>query len=198
MRRVITAVVLAGAMGAVAMHGGSQAPAAANSATVPPGYIATVRKLEHGKAPRMTWQLVSEANGERTFAVIFLTGDELLAGITEFAEQQHIAAARITGIGAISHATLGWLDLEKKAYKPIVVNDQVEVTSMVGDIAELNGKPSVHLHLTVAHQDGSVTGGHLIEAFTKPTLEVLVTEYPKGLHKEFDPEAGMTLIRPKN
>jgi predicted DNA-binding protein with PD1-like motif len=146
----------------------------------------------------MTWQLVSETNGERTFAVIFLTGDELLAGITEFAEQQHIVAARVTGIGAVSHATLGWLDLEKKAYKPIVVNDQVEVTSMVGDIAELNGKPNVHLHLTVAHQDGSVTGGHLIEAFTKPTLEVLVTEYPKGLQKQFDPEAGMALIRPRD
>ncbi|SEG56764.1 hypothetical protein SAMN05421819_3592 [Bryocella elongata] len=193
--------MLAGSLAAVmlAVSGGlgdGQTPAP--SAQVPAGYIPTVRKLEHGKAPRMTWQLVSEANGERTFAVIFLTGDELLAGITEFAEGQHIAAARITGIGAISHATLGWLDLEKKAYKPIVISDQVEVTSMLGDIAELNGKPSVHLHLTVAHQDGAVTGGHLIEAFTRPTLEVIVTEYPKGLHKEFDPEVGMTLIRPKS
>jgi predicted DNA-binding protein with PD1-like motif len=172
--------------------GSSQGPS-----SVPPGYISTVRVLEHGKAPGMKWQLVGEAGGERTFMVVFAAGDELLAGITEFAEQQHIAAARVTGIGAVSRATLAWLDVEKKAYKPIVVNEQVEVTSMVGDIAELNGKPSVHLHLTVAHRDGSVTGGHLIEAYTRPTLEVLVTEYPKGLHKELDPEAGMTLIRPK-
>jgi predicted DNA-binding protein with PD1-like motif len=195
----VAAVAMLGAttFGATVESGLAQTPAPAAQTQVPAGYIATVRKLEHGKAPRMTWQVVSEANGQRTYAVIFLTGDELLAGLTEFAEQQHIAAARVTGIGAISHATLGWLDLEKKAYKPIVVSDQVEVTSMVGDIAELNGKPSVHLHLTVAHQDGTVTGGHLIEAFTKPTLEVIVTEYPKGLHKELDPEVGMTLIRPK-
>lgn len=192
--RVLRAVVLIGSLAVFSgMNATAQAPAQA-----PPGYIPTVRKLEHGKAPGMKWQLVSEANGERTFMLVFATGDELLQGLTEFAEQQHIAAARVTGLGAISHATLGWLDLGKKAYKPIVIPDQVEVTSMVGDIAELNGKPSVHLHLTVAHQDGSVSGGHLIEAFTRPTLEVIVTEYPKGLQKQFDPEIGMALIRPKS
>jgi predicted DNA-binding protein with PD1-like motif len=184
----VAAILLSSGVGAVA-----QGPAG-----VPQGYIPTVRVLEHGKAPGMKWQLVGEAGGERTFMVVFATGDELLAGLTEFAEQQHIQAARVTGIGAVSRATLAWLDVEKKAYKPIVVNEQVEVTSMVGDIAQLKGKPNVHLHLTLAHSDGTVTGGHLIEAYTRPTLEVMVTEYPKGLEKQLDTDAGMALIRPKN
>lgn len=159
--------------------------------------VPVFRELKHGEAPGMHWQLLSDQGGVRTYAVIFSTGDEVLAGLTEFAETQRLGASRITGIGAVERATLGWLDLQKKAYRAIRVPEQVEVTSMVGDIATFNGKPSVHVHMTLGHPDGHVTGGHLIEAFVRPTLEVIVTEYPSKLQKQFDPATGMATIRPQ-
>jgi len=155
------------------------------------------RVLAHGKAPQMRFQLLGEHDGVRTFAVVFGTGDEVLAGLTEFAETQHLGASQVTGIGALHGATLGWLDLEHKSYRAIVTDEQVEVTSMVGDIALLDGKPVVHVHMNLGHQDGHVTGGHLLEAFVRPTLEVIVTEYPHALQKQRDPSTGMSLIKPQ-
>jgi predicted DNA-binding protein with PD1-like motif len=159
--------------------------------------LSTTRVLAHGKAPAMRFQLLGEQDGVRMYAVIFGTGDEVLAGLTEFAEEQQLGASRITGIGALHGATLGWLDLEHKSYRAIVTEEQVEVTSMVGDIALLDGKPVVHVHMNLGHRDGHVTGGHLLEAFVRPTLEVIVTEYPHAMQKQRDPSTGMSLIRPQ-
>jgi predicted DNA-binding protein with PD1-like motif len=155
------------------------------------------RVLAHGKAPLMRFQLLGEHDGVRTFAVIFGRGDEVLAGLTEFAEQQHLGVSQVTGIGALHGATLGWLDIEHKSYRAIVTDEQVEVTSMVGDIALLDGKPVVHVHMNLGHRDGHVTGGHVLEAFVRPTLEVIVTEYPHALQKQRDPATGMSLIKPQ-
>ncbi len=172
-------------------------PGAAAPQSAGPEYVPIFRPLAHGKAPGMRAQLLSDSGGVRSYAVIFSTGDEVLAGLTEFAEAHHLGAARITGIGAVESATLGWLDLNRKMYRAIREPAQVEVTSMVGDVAQLNGKPVIHVHMTLGHSDGHVTGGHLIEAFVRPTLEVIVTEYPHALQKQMDPETGMSLIHPE-
>ena len=192
MRSVWAAVLVCGLLTGVGAPAGAQAPSNGRGESVP-----IFRQLKRGQAPGMHWQMLSEQGGVRTYAVIFSTGDEVLAGLTEFAEDQHLGASRITGIGALERATLGWLDLNKKAYRAIRVPGQVEVTSMLGDIALLNGKPSVHVHMTVAHPDGHVTGGHLIEAHVRPTLEVIVTEYPNKMQKGMDESTGMAVIRPQ-
>ena len=43
----------------------------------------------------------------------------------------------------------GYFDWEKKAYQKIPVNEQVEVLSMIGDVAQEKGKPKVHVHVVV-------------------------------------------------
>jgi predicted DNA-binding protein with PD1-like motif len=35
----------------------------------------------------------------------------------------------------------------------------------------------------------------LLEGHVRPTLEVVVTETPAHLHRRFDPDAGLALIR---
>jgi predicted DNA-binding protein with PD1-like motif len=42
--------------------------------------------------------------------------------------------------------------------------------------------------------DGTALGGHLLEAHVRPTLEVVLTESPKHLHKRKDSESGLALI----
>ncbi|MGZ5090509.1 MAG: hypothetical protein ACXWIP_05120 [Burkholderiales bacterium] len=44
-------------------------------------------------------------------------------------------------------------------------------------------------------RDGSARGGHLLEAHVRPTLEVILTESPGYLKREFDPVSGLALIR---
>ena len=67
---------------------------------------------------------------------------------------------------------------------------------MIGDFALYQGKPALHMHMTVGHRDGRTSGGHVIEAVVSPTLEVFVTVEPVPLNKKHDPESGLTLIDP--
>lgn len=71
---------------------------------------------------------------------------------------------------------------------------QVELISLIGDIALFNGKPVVHAHFSIGHSDGSMKGGHLIAAYTNPTVELFITVEPAILRKKVDMTTGLKLI----
>lgn len=132
--------------------------------------------------------------GEKTFALIFDKGDEVLAELTAFAKRERLSAAHFTAIGAFSDVTLGFFDRATKDYKKIPVREQVEVLSLVGDIAISGSDPKVHAHVVIGKVDGTAHGGHLVEAHVWPTLELVLTESPRHLHRKTDPETGLGLI----
>lgn len=141
----------------------------------------------------MREQLVS-APGERTYAVVFDVGDEVIAGLCAVAKRNQLADSHFTAIGAFSEAVLGWFDLSAKQFKKIPINEQVEVLVLAGDITCSDGEPQVHAHVVVGKSDGSAHGGHLLSARVRPTLEVMLVESPLALHRRFDPNTGLTLI----
>jgi hypothetical protein len=138
--------------------------------------------------------LLSETNGQRQWCLIFDPGDEVMAELKRFAAAEHLSAAHFTGIGAFERVTVAWFDLQSRKYRPIEINEQVEVLSLIGDVAESEGKPAVHAHICVAKRDGSAHGGHLQQGLVRPTLEVMVAESPAHLRKSFRPEFGIALI----
>jgi predicted DNA-binding protein with PD1-like motif len=137
-----------------------------------------------------------DATGPRTWALIFDKGDEPVAGLTAFAKAQKLGAAHFTAIGAFSDVTLGYFDRAKRDYKKIPLHEQVEVLSLIGDVALDKGEPKIHAHVVVGRADGEARGGHLLEAHVWPTLEVVLVESPRHLRKRHDPETGLALIDP--
>ena len=159
-------------------------------------YVAPSQAVSKGKAPRMQVQLLSRDERTKEYAVIFGKGDEALSGLLEFAENYHITSAHFTAIGALNGAMLAWFDPQRKMYKKIPIHGQVEVSGMSGDIALYQGKPVVHTHMIVGTSDGTTRGGHVLDAYVSPTLEVIVTVDPIAMQKRFDPETDLTLIDP--
>ena len=159
-------------------------------------YVSPSEAVPRGKAPKMQVQLLNPGEPTKQYAVIFYQGDEAFSGLLEFAEKYHVTSAHFTAIGAVNGATLGWFDSQRKMYKKIPINGQHEVIGMSGDIALYQGKPVVHTHLMVGNSDGTTQGGHLLEAYVSPTLEVMVTEDPVTMQKRFDPATDLTLIDP--
>jgi uncharacterized protein len=144
----------------------------------------------------MRTKLLHEAHGKRTYALILATDDEAMQALKAFAEAERLGGAQITAIGALSRARLAYFDWASKTYQPIDVDEQVEVASLVGDIAIApDGKPSVHVHAVLGKRDGTAVAGHLEEAHVRPTLEVIITEMPEHLSKVKDAETGLALIR---
>jgi predicted DNA-binding protein with PD1-like motif len=133
-------------------------------------------------------------NGERTYALIFDKGDEVIAELEAFAREHAMTAARFTAIGAFSDVRLGYFDRDEKDYLEIPVAEQVEVLSLLGDIADNDGEPKVHAHVVIGGRDGAARGGHLLEGHVWPTLEVILEESPEHLRRKVDEETGLPLI----
>ncbi|HEX5507746.1 MAG TPA: PPC domain-containing DNA-binding protein, partial [Pseudolabrys sp.] len=146
----------------------------------------------------MNSKLLHKSAGGRVFAVIMETGDEVMSEICAFAKKEKISAAQLTAIGALSGITLKYFDWETKKYRDIPLREQVEVASMIGDVAVgPDGKPAIHIHAVVGKRDGTAMAGHVGKAHVRPTLEVIVNESPEYLQKTYDEESGLALINAK-
>ena len=118
----------------------------------------------------MQSKLVAESAGQRIFVIILEPGEEAFSTF-DFAVKEQFSAASLTALGAFSDAG--------KTYRRIPLAQQCEVPSALGDIAiDDSGKPSLHVHVVLGLSDGSIRGGHLLEGFVRPTLEVSLVETP--------------------
>jgi predicted DNA-binding protein with PD1-like motif len=137
-----------------------------------------------------------DQQGQKTYALVFDKGDQLVANLTKFAQQQNLDAASFTGIGAFSSATLGYFDRERMDYAKIPIDEQVEVLTLAGNITFDKSKRElkVHAHVIVGRADGSTLGGHVLAARVWPTLEVVLVESPAHLRRASDPETGLALL----
>lgn len=187
MVRFLTTSVIAFFLGSLGLFGTLPMRAA--------DYVRPEPITAEGKAPGLKTHLLSEEHGRKSYVLAFHKGDEVMAGLTEFARKQHLTGAHLTGIGAFSKATLAWYDVRRKAYRTIPVNTEVEVASLIGNItADRDNSPLVHIHCVVSDPNGKATAGHLLEAQVSVTLEVFLTEEPTPVHKFMDEAVGLKLI----
>ena len=74
----------------------------------------------------------------KTFILVFETGDELAKGLLEFAEQEKLSSASFKAVGALSSLRLAWFSWESKKYEPsVTLDEQVELLSLIGDVAAI-------------------------------------------------------------
>lgn len=142
----------------------------------------------------MTWQLIDDEGGGRTYVLVADPGDDAVEALSALARDQSLSAAQLTAVGAFARARVGWFDRDAKQYREIAIDEQCEVLSLLGDIALGDDGPMVHAHAVLGLSDGQVRGGHLLAAEVWPTLEVVVRESPSRLRKTDHPELGLALI----
>ncbi|MDE3108918.1 MAG: DUF296 domain-containing protein [Acidobacteriota bacterium] len=140
---------------------------------LPTGYVRPPMNPPSGLAPKMRVAELPTADSH-TYRISFSTGDEILSGLTEFAEQHHIVSARVSGIGGLISAKLGWGSPTVPGMKEFDVAQKCELVSLTGLISMRGQHPYVHLHGVVAFSDGSTRGGHVIEAHVDPLAEIFV------------------------
>jgi predicted DNA-binding protein with PD1-like motif len=140
-------------------------------------------------------KLVATESGRRTWVLILSSGEEVRKTILQFASGNGVMAASFVALGAFECAELAYFDWQAKKYQPIRVEEQVEVISLVGDIAENEkGEPDLHAHAVLGRFDGSTRGGHLQEAIVRPTLELTLTETPAHLKRRMHKDIHVALI----
>lgn len=109
-------------------------------------------------------------------------------------EAEAIRAGAFTGLGAFRRATVAFFDPAEKEYQDRALDEQLEVVSLVGNVAVHEGEPLVHAHAALGRPDGSLVGGHLQEGEVRPTLEISLHVGGRGLRRSVDPEFGLPTL----
>lgn len=119
-------------------------------------------------------------------------GDEVMSTLEQFVEQEDMRGGFFFALGAFSRARLRYLNMKTEKYEDIPIEEQVEVVSLLGNVAMLpDGKRKVHMHASVSNEQGRTFSGHIGDAEVRPTLEVYLTKLDGELRREKDEETGM-------
>lgn len=154
-----------------ALTGGAQAQTAA----LPPDYSSQA-EIPLGTAPGMK---VTELGPRRSFQIILTKGDDVRAGLLDFAAKNHVTNAHFTAIGALDSALIGWSDpARNNAFRTVRLDEEMEVTSLTGNITRNRaGDPVVHAHCVMALlRNGAVTAGHLLRGRVSITMQLYLDD----------------------
>ncbi|MFT3823330.1 MAG: DNA-binding protein [Chitinophagaceae bacterium] len=115
-------------------------------------------------------------NVDGTYIVSIADKAGILDALTDLVVTQKITAGQITGIGAVNKATLRFFNPDTKKYIDKTFSEQMEISNLSGNISAVEGKPFLHLHITLGRSDYSVLAGHLLDASIRGAGEFFV--YP--------------------
>jgi predicted DNA-binding protein with PD1-like motif len=121
-------------------------------------------------------------------------GSDLLKELESFVREKGINLAWLSGIGAVSRATIRYYDQAKKDWVDLELDQRLEVVSMMGNVSLLNGEPIVHLHVVLADEQGRCYGGHLGNDTLVFNLEILMnTLSGPSVIRKMDAQTGLTI-----
>lgn len=144
---------------------------------------------------------------------------DLIGSLTEAATANGIWAGAIQVMGALQGAKVGFYDQWSKTYRELTFAKPLEIVSGMGNVSLRDGKPFVHLHLSLSDEEGKVFGGHAMEGCTVFAAEYIIMpltgatplrvfdettglylwerdQYPASGQKELSPELERALLHP--
>jgi predicted DNA-binding protein with PD1-like motif len=135
--------------------------------------------------------------GERV-QLRFLSGEQLVAPLLEWLGREGIGYAALTGLGAVSRATVSYWNSQTKQYEQHQLDEQMEVVSLIGNVTIREGVPFIHAHVGLGRSDLSVIGGHMSELVVHPTLEVWLRPETEAVHRALDESCGLYVMQLPN
>lgn len=120
--------------------------------------------------------------------------EEVVGGLIEFAQVEKIDAAHFTAIGASGEILLSSYNLESKQYEDRSIQEDLEITGMVGNIALMENKLIIHAHGTFSRKDFSVIGGHVKKLIVSATCEVHLTRLSGKMERVYNEQTGLNLL----
>jgi len=128
----------------------------------------------------------------------YLNGEQFAAPLLEWLGGQEIGYAALTGLGAVSAATVSYWNSQTKQYEQHQLDEQMEVVSLIGNVTIREGKPFIHAHVSLGRRNLSVVGGHVNELFVHPTLEVWLRPESEAVHRVLDESCGLFVMQLPN
>lgn len=132
--------------------------------------------------------------GERV-QMRFESGEHIAAPLIAWLKAERIGYATMTGLGAVSSATVSYWNGETQEYEQHDLDDQMEVVSLIGNASIKDGEPFTHIHVTLGRRDLSIIGGHLNDAVVRPNLELWLRPEAGSVERTLDVECGLYVMK---
>ena len=121
-----------------------------------------------------------------TYVIRMDRGEEVVASLTAFCEQEGIKLASVEALGAADHVVIGLYDVGARQYHRHTFDGPMEITSLLGNVCAKDGKTYLHLHINLCREDMSVIGGHLNECCISATCEMFVRKLDGTVERKLD------------
>lgn len=121
-------------------------------------------------------------------------GEEVFSKILEFARENDIKLASITGLGAVSDVVVAIYSVKDKKYRENNYRGEFEVTSFLGNISTMNDETYLHMHITFSDGEQKTYGGHMKSAIISATSEIFIHILDGKLDREVD-ELGLNILK---
>lgn len=122
-------------------------------------------------------------------------GDEVVDCLTRLVEEEDIRLASVSGLGAAGDVTVGVFNTSTKEYHTRRCQGEYEISALVGNVTRMDGKPYLHLHITIGNPvTGEVHAGHLTACVISATAEIFVQNWDGTVGRTFSPEVGLNLL----
>src|SRR4030042_1234586 len=119
---------------------------------------------------------------------------DLLEELQTICKKEKVLLGRISAIGAVKKARIGFYEQVTRQYKFFEINKNLEISNLTGNVSVRDDKPMVHAHITLCDCEGNAYGGHLAEGTIVFACEFVLDIYdgPQYL-REYDETTGLPL-----
>ncbi|OUQ82285.1 PPC domain-containing DNA-binding protein [Flavonifractor sp. An100] len=122
-------------------------------------------------------------------------GEEIVSCLTKLVDQEGVALGTVSALGAANDVTIGIFDTREKQYHSQRYQGQYEISALVGNVTRQEGRPYLHLHITIGNPvTGEVHAGHLSEATISATLELFLQVWDGQVDRTFSDTVGLNLL----
>ena len=125
-------------------------------------------------------------------------GEDIVASIAQVCSECEVKLGTIMGIGACDDVEIGIYLVDEQRYDRVTLKEELELTSLLGNVSTMNREQYIHLHATFGNEKMEVKGGHLDRAIVSGTAEIFINIIAKttgGLDREKSPETGINELR---
>ncbi len=121
--------------------------------------------------------------------------EEIIQELKNFCQQQKIKAGVFQGLGAAKEVELAHYDVDKKRYANKVIRQKLEISVLIGNVAQMDGQMIIHAHGIFSDQTMQAQAGHVNRLIVAATCEIFLETLKHKIERRRDQTTGLNLMK---